>query len=73
MVRRVFRAVYQEVKGLHQAAYVLALFTFGSQLLALLRDRLLAHQFGVLRSEADAYAVQSHHRLYNAHTEGRFL
>lgn len=38
--------VYREVRGLHQAAYVLALFAFGSQLLALLRDRLLAHQFG---------------------------
>lgn len=38
--------VYREVRGLHQAAYVLALFAFGSQLLALVRDRLLAHQFG---------------------------
>lgn len=46
MVRRVLDIVYKEVRGLHQAAYVLALFAFGSQLLALLRDRLLAHQFG---------------------------
>ncbi len=46
MVQRVLKAVYQEVRGLHQAAYILALFTFGSQLLALVRDRLLAHQFG---------------------------
>ncbi len=46
MVQRVFSLVYKEVRGLHQAAYVLALFTFGSQLLALVRDRLLAHQFG---------------------------
>ena len=38
--------MYKEVRGLHQAAYVLALFAFGSQLLALVRDRLLAHQFG---------------------------
>ena len=38
--------MYKEVRGLHQAAYVLALFAFGSQLLALLRDRLLAHEFG---------------------------
>jgi putative peptidoglycan lipid II flippase len=38
--------VYKEVRGLHQAAYVLALFTLGSQVLALVRDRLLAHQFG---------------------------
>lgn len=46
MVKQVVKMVYQEVRGLHQAAYVLAIFTFGSQLLALFRDRLLAHQFG---------------------------
>lgn len=46
MVRRVFSIMYQEVKGLHRAAYVLAIFALGSQLLALLRDRLLAHEFG---------------------------
>ena len=38
--------MYKEVRGLHQAAYVLAAFAFGSQLLALVRDRMLAHQFG---------------------------
>jgi len=38
--------MYKEVRGLHQAAYVLAFFAFGSQLLALVRDRMLAHQFG---------------------------
>ena len=54
MVRRVLSAVYKEVKGLHQAAYVLALFAVGSQLLALVRDRLLAHQFGA-GSELDLY------------------
>ena len=46
MVQRVLNIVYKEVRGLHQAAYILAIFTFGSQLLALIRDRLLAHQFG---------------------------
>lgn len=46
MVRRVLHIVYREIRGLHQAAYVLALFTFGSQILALVRDRMLAHQFG---------------------------
>jgi putative peptidoglycan lipid II flippase len=46
MVERVLNIVYKEVRGLHQAAYILAIFTFGSQLLALIRDRLLAHQFG---------------------------
>lgn len=46
--------VYKEVRGLHQAAYVLGMFAFGSQLLALLRDRLLAHQFGA-GHELDIY------------------
>ena len=46
MVQKMFHAMYKEVRNLHQAAYILALFTFGSQLLALVRDRLLAHQFG---------------------------
>lgn len=46
MVRRVLSIVYREIRGLHQAAYVLALFTLGSQLLALVRDRILAHEFG---------------------------
>ncbi len=46
MVRQVFSIMHREVRGLHQAAYILAFFTFGSQLLALIRDRLLAHQFG---------------------------
>ncbi len=46
MVKRMFSIVYKEVRGLHQAAYILAIFTFGSQLLALIRDRLLAHEFG---------------------------
>ncbi len=31
---------------MHQAAYVLALFTLASQILAIVRDRILAHQFG---------------------------
>lgn len=46
MVSRAFHFVYREIKGLHQAAYVLALFAFGSQMLAIVRDRLLAHTFG---------------------------
>lgn len=54
MVQNVFRIMYREVRGLHQAAYVLALFTFCSQVLALIRDRLLAHQFGA-SMELDLY------------------
>jgi putative peptidoglycan lipid II flippase len=46
MVRRVIGIMYKEIRGLHQAAYVLGLFAFGSQLLALVRDRLLAAEFG---------------------------
>lgn len=54
MVRRVLKMVYSEVRGLHQAAYVLALFAFGSQMLALVRDRLLAGTFGT-GPELDLY------------------
>jgi putative peptidoglycan lipid II flippase len=46
MVQSILHIVYKEVRGLHQAAYILALFTLSSQLLALVRDRLLAHEFG---------------------------
>lgn len=46
MVTQVFKAMYREIRGLHEAAYILALFTLGSQVLALLRDRMLAHHFG---------------------------
>ncbi len=54
MVKRVFSLVYREIKGLHQAAYLLAFFAFGSQMLGLVRDRLLAHTFGA-GSELDLY------------------
>lgn len=54
MVSRVFHLVYKEIKGLHQAAYILGLFAFGSQLLAIVRDRMLAHTFGA-GTELDLY------------------
>lgn len=54
MVRQVLNIVYKEVRGLHQAAYVLAMFAVGSQILALVRDRLLAHEFGA-SAELDVY------------------
>ena len=38
--------LHKEIRGLHEAAYLLAFFTFGSQIFALIRDRLLAHNFG---------------------------
>ena len=56
MVSRAFHFVYKEIKGLHQAAYILAIFAFGSQLLAIVRDRMLAHTFGA-GAELDLYYV----------------
>ena len=40
------RFLSSEVRGLHAAVYVLAVCAMLSSLLALLRDRLLAHEFG---------------------------
>jgi len=40
------RALARPVRGLHQAAYLLAALTLASQALALLRDRTFAHSFG---------------------------
>jgi putative peptidoglycan lipid II flippase len=54
MVTRVLTFLYREIRGLHQAAYILALFTIASQILAVVRDRLLAHQFGA-GPELDIY------------------
>lgn len=36
----------REIRGLHEAAYLLAVFTFLAQILALVRDRVFAHFFG---------------------------
>lgn len=38
--------VNQEIRGLHEAAYLLAFFALLSQILALVRDKLLAYNFG---------------------------
>lgn len=46
MVKRVFKIFNKEIKGLHEAAYLLAFFATLSQLIALIRDRLLAYSFG---------------------------
>lgn len=46
IAERAFRFLSSEVRGLHAAAYVLATFALLSSLLALVRDRLLAHAFG---------------------------
>lgn len=46
MVNRILKTLVSPVRGLHQAAYLLAALTLASQALALLRDRLFAHHFG---------------------------
>lgn len=46
MVRRLLERLVSPVRGLHQAAYLLAVLTLASQTIALLRDRLFAHTFG---------------------------
>lgn len=46
MVRRALTILHGEIRGLHEAAYFLGLFALFSAILALIRDRLLAHYFG---------------------------
>jgi len=41
-----FRFLARETRGMHQAAYLLAAFALASQLLGLVRDRILAFAFG---------------------------
>ena len=56
-VRALVSAMNIEVRGLHQAAYLLALFALLSQLLALVRDRLLASTFGASQTLDVYYAA----------------
>lgn len=46
MVKRMFALLGKEIKGLHQAAYLLGAFALFSQILGLVRDRLFASYFG---------------------------
>lgn len=46
MVQDLFERIATPIRGLHQAAYLLAGLTLAAQLLALLRDRTFAHMFG---------------------------
>ncbi len=46
MVKNILRFIHREITGLHQAAYLLGVFAFLSQVLALIRDRLFAYSFG---------------------------
>lgn len=54
MVTRIIRYLSRDIRGLHEAAYVLALFALLSQVLGLVRDRLFAHIFGA-SSVLDVY------------------
>jgi putative peptidoglycan lipid II flippase len=57
MVRGILSAVGREIKGMHEAAYLLAAFALLSQLLALVRDRLLAASFGASHTLDVYYAA----------------
>ena len=46
MVQRLINIFHKEWGGLHEAAYLLGIFAIFSQILALVRDRLLAGSFG---------------------------
>jgi putative peptidoglycan lipid II flippase len=54
MVKKWFMALGREIRGLHEAAYLLAFFALMSQILALVRDKLLAYSFGA-GPELDVY------------------
>ncbi len=49
MVKKVLHILNREISGLHEAAYLLGAFALGSQVLALVRDRLFASTFGASR------------------------
>ncbi len=46
MVKRLLQFINKEIGGLHQAAYLLGFFAILSQVMGLVRDRLLAASFG---------------------------
>ena len=57
MVKRWFSFFNQEIRGLHEAAYLLAIFAFFSLILALIRDKMLAYTFGAGQSLDVYYAA----------------
>jgi putative peptidoglycan lipid II flippase len=57
MVKKWFSFIGKEIRGLHEAAYLLASFALLSSLLALVRDRLLALTFGAGHSLDVYYAA----------------
>jgi putative peptidoglycan lipid II flippase len=57
MVKKWFSFIGKEIRGLHEAAYLLASFALLSSILALVRDRLLAFTFGAGHSLDVYYAA----------------
>lgn len=57
MKEALLKILHREVRGLHEAAYLLGLFAILSQFLALVRDRLLAANFGAGESLDIYYAA----------------
>ncbi len=57
MLQSLKRFFNKKISGLHQAAYILGFFTFLSQLIGLVRDRLLAYSFGASRTVDVYYAA----------------
>lgn len=57
MFRRFLAVLGREIKGLHEAAYLLAVFAVLSQILALVRDKILAYTFGASTSLDVYYAA----------------
>lgn len=56
MVKKWFSVIGREIRGLHEAAYLLGIFALMSQVLALVRDKLLAFTFGAGHSLDVYYA-----------------
>ncbi|MBI5078229.1 MAG: hypothetical protein HZB11_02605 [Candidatus Yonathbacteria bacterium] len=57
MVKKLLSLFSREWNGLHEAAFLLGLFAILSQVLALFRDRLLAHLFGASQTLDIYYAA----------------
>ncbi|VAW32160.1 hypothetical protein MNBD_CPR01-451 [hydrothermal vent metagenome] len=57
MVRGFLKRIAKPIRGLHQAAYLLATLTIASQALALIRDRTFAHVFGASQTLDLYYAA----------------
>ncbi len=57
MVGKIISLINREIPGVHQAAFLLGFFAVLSQILALVRDRMFAHNFGADRALDLYYAA----------------